>query len=71
MRKYKLKEIRDYIRSGMAEDITTRAEEITEPVEKIGYSTGVYGLNGGLLQGMNTGKYYAVTARSSNLFRYF
>lgn len=46
-------------------------KSIKEPVEKIGYSSGVYGLNGGLLQGRESGNYYAITARSSNLFYFF
>ncbi len=46
-------------------------KSITEPVEKIGYSSGVYGLNGGLLQGRESGNYYAILARSSNLFYFF
>lgn len=71
MRKLTQKEIKRFVGLGMAEDITTRAEEISEPVEKVGYSVGVYGLNGGLLQGRDTGTMYAITARSSNLFRYF
>lgn len=71
MRKLTLKEIRRFIALGMAEDITTKFDEINEPVEKVGYSTGVYGLSGGLLQGRKTGKMYAITARSSTLFRYF
>lgn len=72
MRKYTLRELRELVRLGMAQDITdSNPKSIIEPVEKIGYSSGVYGLNGGLLQGRESGNYYAITARSSNLFYFF
>lgn len=72
MRKYTLQGLRELVRLGMAVDITSvDPKSITEPVEKIGYSSGVYGLNGGLLQGRESGNYYAITARSSNLFYFF
>ena len=72
MRKYTLRELRELVRLRMAQDITdSDPKNIKEPVEKIGYSSGVYGLNGGLLQGRESGNYYAITARSSNLFYFF
>lgn len=72
MRKYTLQGLRELVRLGMAADITSvDPKSITEPVEKIGYSSGVYGLNGGLLQGRESGNYYAIIARSSNLFYFF
>mgnify|MGYP000001806991 FL=1 len=72
MRKYTLRELRELVRLRMAQDITEAdPKSIKEPVEKIGYSSGVYGLNGGLLQGRESGNYYAITARSSNLFYFF
>lgn len=72
MRKYTLRELRELVRLGMAENITNvNPKSIKEPVEKIGYSSGKYGLNGGLLQGLESGNYYAITARSSNLFYFF
>lgn len=49
MRKYTLRELRELVRLGMAVNITEAdPKSIKEPVEKIGYSSGVYGLNGGL-----------------------
>lgn len=72
MRKYTLRELRELVRLRMAQDITNSdPKSITESVEKIGYSSGVYGLNGGLLQGRESGNYYAITARNSNLFYFF
>lgn len=72
MRKYTQKELRELVRLGMAENINARdPHSITEPLEKMGYSSGVYGINGGLLQGKETGNYYAITARNSSLFYFF
>lgn len=72
MRKYTLRELRELVRLGMAVNITEAdPKSIKKPVEKIGYSSGVYGLNGGLLQDRESGNYYAITARSSNLFYFF
>jgi len=36
-------------------------------LEKVGYSSGVYGINGGLLQDSKTGQLYAITARNTAL----
>lgn len=75
MRKYRLKELRELVRCGMAHDLTNASEfEILEQwkhCEKIGYCSGIYGINGGLLKNTETGEYYAITARNSNLFRIF
>ena len=72
MRKYTLREIKRFISLGLAQDITTASRPaIKEPFEKIGYSAGIYGINGGLLQGKSSGTIYAITARNSNLFYYF
>lgn len=75
MRKYKLSELKNLVRSGMAHDLTNAsAAEVMEQWkhgEKAGYSSGVYGLNGGLIQNTETGEYYAITVRNSNLFRIF
>lgn len=75
MRKYKLKELRELVRCGMAHDLTNATEvEIIEQQrhgEKVGYSSGIYGINGGLIQNTETGEYYAILSRDSNLFRIF
>lgn len=75
MRKYKLSEIKNFIRCGMAHDLTNadpaEVMEQWQHCEKVGYSTGIYGINGGLIQNTETGEYYAITARNSNLFRIF
>ena len=72
MRKYTHKELRDYIRLKLARDLATVGpDELPGHYEKFGYSRGVYGLNGGLVQDKDTGELGAVVGRSSNLFRLF
>ena len=57
MRKYTQKELREYIRLKLARDLTTvDPEELPRHYEKIGYSRGIYGLNGGLVQDKDTGE---------------
>lgn len=68
----KQKELKDMVRYGEAEDITTisdaEAKELRKKgIELVGVSRGTYGMNGALLRD-NEGKKYAITARSSNLF---
>lgn len=72
MRKYTLKQLREYVRLGLAVDLTN-AEPDTLPkwFEKVGYSRSIYGINGGLIWDKVTGEYGAILARSSNLFRIF
>lgn len=74
MRKYTQKQLRELVRLGCAEDYTHKPSEYIytlRRLDKIGYSSGVYGLNGGLVEDMETGTLYAITARNSNLFRMF
>lgn len=40
-------------------------------LDKVGYSAGIYGINGGLLQDYETGQLYAIIGRCTNLFRVF
>lgn len=78
MRKYGQREIKAFVRSGAAVDITTHDNAARQELEarekyldKVGYSSGVYGLNGGLLKGHESGTLYAITARTAALFIYF
>lgn len=75
MRKYTLKELKNFVRCGMAHDITNAPEteilNVWKRCEKVGYSLGTYGINGGLIQDREIGEFYAVTSRNSNLFRIF
>lgn len=78
MRKYTQKELKTLVRTGAAVDITNHGTaeyraliEKEKYLDKLGYSSGVYGINGGLLQGQETGTLYAITARSTATFIYF
>ena len=75
MKKYTQRELKNLVALGVAEDITRGDNETREAIEsvegsytQIGYSAGVYGCNGMLLQGHKTGKLYAITARTSAIF---
>ena len=70
MKKMTLKEIKRLVKLGAALDITAADISNIKSYEKIGYSVGVYGINGGLIRD-NNGNLYAITARNSNLFRIF
>lgn len=78
MRKYTQRELRALVRTGAAVDITNHGtaeyktlREKEKDLDKLGYSSGMYGINGGLLQGQETGTLYAITARSTAAFIYF
>lgn len=73
MRKYKLKELRGLIACGLAKDATNyTAEQLGKlKIEKLGYSIGIYGINGGLFQDAQSGEFYAITARNAALFIVF
>jgi len=78
MRKYTQKELKNLVRTGAAVDITNHGTaeykaliNKEKDLEKLGYSSGIYGINGGLLQGQETGTLYAITARSTAAFIYF
>lgn len=74
MREYKLKELRDPVRLGVAEDYTNKPSEYIytlRRLEKVGFSSGVYGINGGLVEDTETGQLYAIVGRCANLFILF
>lgn len=78
MRKYTQRELKALVKTGAAVDITNHGtaeykalREKEKDLDKLGYSSGVYGINGGLLQGQETGTLYAITARSTAVFIYF
>ena len=74
MRKYTLKELRELVRFGVAENYTNKPSEYIytlRRLEKVGYSSGVYGINGALVEDTETGQLYAIIGRNSNLFRIF
>lgn len=69
MEKYTLKELRNLVRSGVAQDATQNLPNNWEKLERMGYSCGIYGVNGGLMKDPKTGELYAILSRNSNLFR--
>lgn len=69
MRKTTQKVIKDYVKLGIAKDVTT-AKELPECYNRVCYSSGTYGMNGGVYEDKN-GNMYAITARTTNLFRIF
>lgn len=74
MRKYTLKALRELVRLGVAEDYTNKPAEnlyTLRRLEKVGYSSGVYGINGGLVEDTETGQLYVIIGRCSNLFILF
>lgn len=71
MNKCTLKTIKDYVRLGIAKNVTNYASEnLPECHNKICYSFGIYGINGGIYEDKE-GNMYAITSRNSNLFRIF
>lgn len=77
MKKYTQKEIRELVRLGLATDITnynhTEMWDFlkSHKIGKVGYSSGIYGINGGLLIDEETGEKYAITARNAALLTAF
>ena len=69
MEKMTQKELKRLVRLGAAKDVTNSSSQtdIPEYYCMVGYSCGVYGCNGMLLQG-KSGQLYAVTARTEAIF---
>lgn len=70
MRRYTQKELRELVREGLAVDVTRatcadadRIRQAERYLQQVGYSAGVYGCNGQLFLGAQSGTLYAVTAR--------
>lgn len=63
------RELKNMVKSGRAIDVTNACKQsaIPESYTQIGYSRGVYGCNGMLLQG-ESGQLYAVTQRSTAIY---
>lgn len=71
MVKYTLKQLRGLVKEGIAIDATEDLPIGAECMRKIGYSSGVYGINGGIIKDIETGQLYAILCRNTNLFRCF
>lgn len=69
MEKMTQKELKRLVRLGVAKDVTNSSSQadIPEYYNHIGYSCGIYGCNGMLLQG-ESGQLYAVTARTIAIY---
>ena len=70
MEKYTIKQLKSLVNSGAAIDVTNakKQSEIPESYTQIGYASGMYGCNGMLLKGCDTGKLYAVTGRTTTIY---
>lgn len=70
MTRYTLRQLKQIANSATATDITDASsyDAIPEPFAKIGYSRGMYGLNGLLLKGSKTGTLYVIAGRSTAIF---
>lgn len=75
MKKITKKELREYVRPGIATDITAlrfdEAEELrrSHNLATLAMSYGTYGMTGALLSD-ESGVMYAITARNSTLFQF-
>lgn len=67
MKKMKQKELKNLVATGQAVDITT-TQDLPQDLKKIASSFGVYGANGALYIDKQ-GYLYAITKRTTNLFR--
>ena len=70
MTKYTIKQLKSLVNNGVAKDVTysSKKSDIPESYTQIGYSAGLYGCNGMLLQGYKSGKLYAVTGRTKAIY---
>lgn len=75
MTKYTQKQLRQLVVTGKAIDITyadnkKRDEIIAQEgyYTQVGYAAGIYGYNGCLFKGNNTGRLYAITSRSTAIY---
>lgn len=63
------KALRLMIRERLAEELTPA--NIPTKYEKVQYSMGAYGMNGGLIRCTDTGKLFVIPSRSTLLFMIF
>lgn len=70
-----LHDIKEFVKRGLATDITSYSFDQINELRKdtwfdtVAYATGIYGLNGVVLQDHQTGKLYAITSRTNALFQ--
>ncbi len=72
MTKYTLRNLQNLVLVGSAIDLTHchNYSDVKEPLRQVGYSVGVYGCNGALLQGVETGNLYVIAGRTAALFMF-
>ena len=78
MRKYSMRDLREIIGDGLAEDLEKHYDGDAEayakylreigPLDHIGYLCGIYGVTGCLMSSRTTGKWYAIVGRCSAIF---
>ena len=70
MEKYTKKQLVNLVRTGAAIEVTyaKKQSDIPEHYTQIGYASGIYGCNGMLLKGCETGRLYAVTSRTTAIY---
>ena len=77
MIKYTQSQLKGMVSQGIAEDITYSDNSDRDAMAareqyytQVGYSSGLYGCNGMLFKGHNTGTLYAITSRSQAIWIY-
>lgn len=70
MERYTQKQLKSLVKAGAAIDVTNASERnaIPENYKQIGFSAGVYGCNGQLFRGLESGKLYAITSRTTAIY---
>ena len=68
MKKTTLRELREFIRDGIAIELKDIDETLS--LETIRMSFGIYGMTGALLIDNSNGQLYAIVGRTSTLFYY-
>ena len=67
---YTQKQLKSLVRSGAAVDVTNASSRsaIPENYRQIGYAKSIYGCGGMLFRGLETGRLYAVTSRTTAIY---
>lgn len=67
---YTQKQLKALVRSGAAIDITNASSrsDIPERYKQIGYAESIYGCGGRLFRGLDSGRLYAITSRTTAIY---
>lgn len=63
------KQLKEMVRNNIAQDITNAEFEKLPPMDCLGTSRGIYGMNGGLFRNPRTGDLYVILSRNTLLFQ--